>query len=104
MSHGYIVVIQDNASDHYSYGIPDGKNMKSTIYTSYDVAKAAIQTVSENFDEFLPVAYGKAFPYDSVTFDQELERNSYAPLGWGVINMDGEILRIGIGLLRMPLI
>ena len=103
MSYGYIIVVQDNISDNYSYGIPKEEDTPQTIFRSYEDAKAAIQSVAKKFEEFLPVAYGKAYPYDTVTFDKEINNKSFAPLGWGVINTDNETQHICIGLLRMPL-
>jgi hypothetical protein len=102
MAYGYLIVVQDNASENYSYGIPEGVDAQS-IFTSYEDAKIALEKASEQFNEFMPVAYGKAFPYDSVTFEQELEEKSFAPFGWGVRKIDEEIFRMCIGLLRMNL-
>lgn len=101
MSYGYLIVIQDNASENYSYGIPESEDASQVIFTSYEDAKVAIQDAANKFEEFLPVAYGKAYPYDTITFDQELNTKSFAPFGWGIINTDDEPLRICIGLLRM---
>jgi len=101
MVYGYMVVIQDGASEHYSYGIPDTKDIQSIVYTSYDDAKAVIEQVSGNFESFIPVAYGVAFPYDTVTFDEEMDNKSFALLGWGNIPIEDIIIKIGIGLVRV---
>ena len=103
MAYGYLIVIKDNASENYSYGVPEGADAPQVIFTSYENAKAALQAAANKFQEFLPVAYGKAYPYDAVTFDQEIEAKSFAPLGWGLIRSEDETLRICVGLLRMPL-
>jgi hypothetical protein len=102
MAYGYLIVVQDNVSENYSYGIPDGDDAQS-IFTSYEDAKIALEKASKQFNEFMPVAYGKAFPYDSVTFEQELEEKSFAPFGWGTRQMDDEIFRMCLGLLRMKM-
>ena len=102
INYGYLIVIQDNASENYSYGIPAGDDAQS-IFTSYEDAKIALKNASEQFNEFMPVAYGKAFPYDSVSFDQELEEKSFAPFGWGVREIDTEVYRMCLGLLRMKI-
>jgi hypothetical protein len=103
MSYGYLIVIQDNASDNYTYGVPEGADAPQVIFTSYEDAKAALHVAANKFEEFLPVAYKKAYPYDSVSFDDEIEAKSFAPLGWGIVHSEQETLRICIGLLRMPL-
>ena len=103
MAYGYLIVVQDNASENYSYGIPEAVDTPQVIFTSYEDAKVALQTAADAFEEFLPVAYGKAYPYDEVTFDEQIEANSFAPLGWGIIRTEEGTLRICVGLLRMPL-
>ena len=101
MTYGYILVIQDNASDSYNYGVAETK--EQVIFTSYEAAKTALKEAAANFDSFLPVAYGSAFPYDSVTFDEEIEANGFAPLGWGLVDTGDDSMRICVGLLRMTI-
>jgi len=101
MSYGYIVVINDNASDNYTYGVAELGDQ--VIYTSYEEAKAALAKAAEKYESFLPVAYGSAFPYDNVTFDEEIEKKSFAPLGWGVIEVEGDSFRVCVGLLRLQI-
>ena len=103
MAYGYMVVFQDNASEIYSYGIPHNSDEQQVIFTSYENAKVALEEVADNFDEFLPVAYGKAYPYDLVTFEQELNEKGFAPFGWGLVQTEEEPLRMCVGLLRMEL-
>jgi len=103
MAYGYLIVVQDNASDNYSYGIPESVDAPQVIFTSYEDAKVAIQKAAGEFEEFLPVAYGKAYPYDAVTFDQEIEAKSFAPFGWGIVRTEDGTLRICVGILRMAL-
>jgi hypothetical protein len=101
MSYGYIVVINDNASDNYTYGLAElGEKV---IYTSYEAAKTALVEASDTYETFLHVAYGSAFPYDNVTFDEELEAKSFAPLGWGVVEVEGDTFRVCLGLLRLQI-
>ena len=101
--YAYIVVIQDGASDNYTYGVPEEPDSPQTIYTSYQDAKVAIQAAAARFDTFQMVAYGSAFPYDDVTFDQLIENKGMAPYGWGIITTEEETWRICIGLLRLKL-
>jgi hypothetical protein len=91
----YMIVVQDNASEHYSFGVHS-----NVVYASYEEAKTALQNAAGNFDSFLPVAYGKAFPYESTSFDEML-KDGFAPYGWGVIQTDGEVYRICIGLMKV---
>jgi hypothetical protein len=101
MSYGYIVVINDNASDNYTYGVSELGDQ--IIYTSYEAAKEALAAAAENYENFLPVAYGSAFPYDNVTFDEEIEAKSFAPIGWGVVEVEGDFFRVCVGLLRLQI-
>lgn len=101
MSYGYIVVVNDNASDNYTYGISEIGDQ--VIYTSYEAAKKALAAAGEKYDTFLPVAYGSAFPYDNITFDEQIETKSFAPLGWGVVEVEGDSFRVCIGLLRLQI-
>jgi hypothetical protein len=103
MTYGYLIVVKDNASENYSYGIPEPADTPQVIFTSYEDAKVALQTAADGFEEFLPVAYGKAFPYDNITFDDEVEANSFAPFGWGIIRTEDGTLRVCVGLLRMSI-
>jgi hypothetical protein len=99
MAYGYIIVVSDSASDSYTYGVADTD--ERTIFTSYEAAKAALKEASAKFDSFLPVAYGSAFPYDNVNFDQEIEAKDFAPLGWGLVDVGEDSMRICVGLLRL---
>jgi len=101
MAYGYILVIQDNASDSYTYGVAETD--EQVIFTSYEAAKVALNQAAAKFDSFLPVAYGSAFPYDGVTFDKEIEANDFAPLGWGIVDTGDDTIRICVGLLRLTL-
>ena len=103
MTYCYLVVIQDNASENYTYGIPEEDDASQVIFSSYEDAKLALQAAADNFNEFLPVAYSKAYPYDSVTFDEELDTKGFAPFGWGIVSTEDTTARICIGLLRMSL-
>lgn len=105
MSHSYcyLIALKDNASDNYTYGIPDEVDAPQVVFTSLEEAKTAIHTVALKFESFIPVAYGVAFPYDSFTFEQLLQKDAFAPYGWGVITSEEESYRICIGLVRMTL-
>ena len=98
---GYMIVLQDNMSDNYKMGIPEDNNIEQVVYTSYEGAKAALTESIKNFDTFIPVAYGRAFPYESITFEKLLETESFAPYGWVVTEYEQEKYRIGVGLFKV---
>jgi len=98
---GYMIVFQDNMSDNYTMGIPEHGTIEQVVYTSYEGAKAALFECVKNFDTFIPVAYGKAFPYEAVTFDKMLEEETFAPYGWAVTEVEDEKFRIGVGLFKV---
>lgn len=98
----YMIVLMDSASDSYTYGVFD-EGVSSKAYKSLDDAKSVLVSASENYDEFLPTAYGKAFPYDSVTFDQQLEKDGFAPWGWGVEETENGSYRICLGLITVSI-
>jgi hypothetical protein len=97
----YMLVVMDSASDNYDHGVLKEKGLATKGYVSLDAAKSALVSAASKFDEFMPTAYGKAFPYDGVTFEQHLEKEHFAPWGWGVITVEDEVQRICIGLLTI---
>lgn len=99
MSYVYTIVINDDASDNYTYGIAELD--EPTVFITYEAAKAGLKEFSTKFTSFLPVAYGSAFPYENVTFEKELDAKSYAPFGWGVVLTEDDTYRVCLGLLRM---
>jgi hypothetical protein len=98
----YMMVLMDNASDNYDYGLPYTENSYKA-YGTLSAAKAALEEAAAKFEEFLPTAYGKAFPYDITTFEQMLEKDDFAPWGWGVMNTEDGMMRICIGLVSITL-
>lgn len=102
-SYCYVVTLKDNASDNYTHGIPDETDAPQVVFTSLEEAKTAMHIVASKFETFIPVAYGAAFPYESLTFEQLLQKDAFAPYGWGIITTEEESYRLCIGLLRMTL-
>jgi hypothetical protein len=98
---GFMIVLQDNMSNNYSLGIPDKGHIEQVVYTSYKEAKAAIEACAKEFNTFIPVAYGRAFPYEALTFEGLLETESFAPYGWAVMESDEETYRVAVGLFRV---
>jgi hypothetical protein len=101
MTKVYMMVVMDSASDNYNYGVPEEEGVPHKAFTSLDSAKRALEAAADKFEEFMPTAYGKAFPYDSVTFESQLEKEKFAPWGWGVINTEEGVLRICIGVIEI---
>lgn len=97
----YMIVLMDSASDSYNYGVYENEDYSNRVYVSLDAAKEALESISEDYDEFLPTAYGVAFPYDSVTFEEQLESETFAPWGWGVVNSEDGPQRICLGIISL---
>ena len=97
----YMLVLMDSASDNYDHGVLHQKGVPTRGYVSLDAAKSALASAASKFDEFMPTAFGKAFPYETTTFEQELEKEKFAPWGWGVLKVDDEIQRICLGLIAI---
>ena len=89
----------DSASDKYNYGVfqEDGTPMKA--FTSLSDAKAAVVSLSNKYNEFVPTAYGMAFPYDSITFEEQLKKYGFAPWGWATEQAEDGPYRFCIGLI-----
>jgi hypothetical protein len=103
----YQIVYGDNASDFYTFGVPDeGHELvhARTVYLSLADAKRALQAFVKKFDVFVPVAYGQAYPYEHVTFDQEITKVGFAIYGWATVQSvpdEEEVERLAVGLLRL---
>ena len=96
----YQIVLMDSASDSYNYGVFEDET-PTKVFLSLEAVKKAVAVISENYDEFLPTAYGMAYPYDSVTFEEQLEAEGFAPWGWGVVSSEDEVHRICVGILAL---
>jgi hypothetical protein len=100
-SYGYIITYSDNASEVYTFGIPSKEDHPPTVFTNLAAAKKALAELAAKQERFIPVAYGKAYPYESTTFEQHLSNHESAPFGWCIFN-DGETdFRVGINILRV---
>jgi hypothetical protein len=99
----YMIVLMDSASDNYTYGVFKESDSPMKAFTSLDDAKAALESHSEKYSKFFPTAYGKAFPYDSVSFEEELEKSSFAPWGWATEETEDGPYRICLGLILVSL-
>jgi hypothetical protein len=96
-----MIVIQDSSSDIFTYGIPNIPEIPVRMFSSYAAAKKALVDIVENFEEFIPVAYGKAYPYEKTTFDNEIDSRNFALIGWIIIVENDTVDRIPIGLIKI---
>lgn len=90
-SYCYVVTLKDNASDNYTHGIPDETDAPQVVFTSLEEAKTAMHIVASKFETFIPVAYGAAFPYESLTFEQLLQKDAFV-VWLGYYNNGGRVV------------
>jgi hypothetical protein len=103
----YLIVINESASGSYTYGIPTLENVPTVLYKSYLDAKRALMDIVATFEEFVPVAYGSAYPYENTTFEKEISTKDFALIGWVVVPVEDEEgddlpTRVPVGLLKIP--
>lgn len=103
---GYQIVFSDGSSDYFTYSIPNKDILPCKVYSTYPLAKEALLNYSKDATHFRPVAYGQAFPYESLSFEQLLYEKGYATYGWLDITDEetGEASILSIGLLRLTLV
>lgn len=101
----YLIVINDSTSGESSYVIPSMPEIKNVLYRSLgDAKKKLLETVAK-FGEFVPAAYGSAYPYENTTFEKEIATKEFALLGWVIVEgeeEDDSPARIPVGLLKIP--
>jgi hypothetical protein len=104
----YQIVYGDNASTLYTFGVPDEGHETvhaRTVYPSLADAKRALHVLVKKFHAFVPVAYGQAYPYENLTFDQELVKTGFAVYGWATHQVDAEdedtVEKFAIVLMRL---
>jgi hypothetical protein len=91
-------------NDADSYRILKMDEVPTVLYVTYFDAKRALTEVIASFDDFIPVAYGAAYPYEDTTFEKEILKTGYATMGWVTVPSDDEEpIRIAIGLLKLPI-
>ena len=101
--YGYMIVIHEGASDLFNYGIPEDDELVGVVYTSYADARAAIQKYTTSCQAFVAALYGEAFPFENTTFEEVMQKNGYASIGWiRVMDDEDEVEhKVPIGLLRV---
>ena len=100
----YMIVLNDNTSGESSFVIPSMPEIKNVLYRSYPEAKKSLLEIVTKFGEFVPAAYGSAYPYDNTTFEKELTTKEFALLGWVIVASEEEdepAARIPLGLLKL---
>jgi hypothetical protein len=96
----FLIVMNDTDA----YGVLKMDEVPRVLYATYFDAKRALTEVVATFDDFIPVAYGAAYPYEDTTFEKEILKTGYATLGWVTLpSEDEEPVRIAIGLLKLPI-
>jgi len=96
-----MIVIHDSSADIFTYGIPNIPEIPVRMFSSYVEAKKALMNIVEGFNEFTPVAYGEAYPYEKTTFDNEIAKNGFALIGWIITEENDVVDRIPLGLLKI---
>ena len=99
MNEIYQIVYSDQASDLYSFGVPNGDN---PLFKSVSDAKRGLEAYVHTFTTFRAVAYGQAYPYDTTSFEKELQTKGHAMYGW-VTNDEGAGESFSIILLKLRL-
>ena len=100
----YMIVVLDTTSDNCTYGVYQDEDGATKAYRSLEDAKAGLSSIADSYEQFLFTAYGKAFPYDMTTFEEELEDKGFAPWGWGIVADEEDedvVQKICIGLISI---
>ena len=98
-----MIVYSDTASDLYTFGVPRKEDHPPTLYSSLDAAKRVLSDMAKKYQRFVPVAYGKCYPYEETTFERHLAVNGSAPFGWGTFYDGDDEYSVGIHLLRVAI-
>jgi hypothetical protein len=102
----YMIVVSDNASDMYRFGVPEENDHPHVVFTTVSDAKRGLESFIKIFDGFIPAAYGEVYPFESVTFEQEIQRSGSALYGWATLKGEDEetVSKVGISLLRLRIV
>ena len=101
----YQIVLDEGETVISTYTVPKDNIAPKKIYMNYSVALEALRQLTGRMESFIPVAYGQAFPYDTVSFEHLLYQKGYATYGWMMIKDEEENeVRIGVGLQLLHLV
>ena len=90
---GYTIALSDSIGSSMVF-FPMGEAL---IYKDLPQARSALNRFVVGFN-LVPILYGETFPYDTTTFESELEQKGFAVYGIIDYVIDGEACRIPIGL------
>jgi hypothetical protein len=95
---GYTIALSDSIGSSMVF-FPTGE---AIIYNDLQQALRALNrfVVSLNL---VPILYGETFPYDTTSFEAELEQKGFAVYGVCDYVIDEEACRIPIGLKRVSI-
>ena len=100
---GYLVAFTDKTGEFFHHGLPEEGTPRKVYRYLQDACNAAA-SFAETFEQFLPVAYGQAYPYEGYTLESYLQKHGAAPYGWVILqDEDGETIRLCISLVRLYL-
>jgi hypothetical protein len=90
---GYTIALSDSIGSSMIF-FPTGETL---IYKKLQEAREALNRFVVGLN-LVPILYGETFPYDTTTFESELELKGFAVYGIVDYVIDGEACRIPIGL------
>jgi hypothetical protein len=95
---GYTIALYDSIGSSTVF-FPTSE---AIIYTTYEPARAALKEFMATINP-TPILYGETFPYETTTFEAELEKNGFAVYGVCDYVVDGEPCRVPVGLKRVTI-
>lgn len=93
---GYTIALSDSIGSTTTF-FPDSE---AIIYTNYEQARQALNGFVVGLN-LVPILYGETFPYDTTTFEAELEQKGFAVYGVCDHVIEGESCRVPVGLKRV---
>lgn len=101
----YQIVLDEGETLISMHTVPKDEIAPKKVFMNYNIAIEALRQIGARLDSFIPVAYGQAFPYETVSFEQLLYQKGYATYGWMMVKDDDDNqVRIGIGLQLLHLV
>jgi hypothetical protein len=96
---GYTIALYDSIGSSTIF-FPTSETL---IYTNYEHALLALKGFMASINPTL-ILYGETFPYETTTFEAELEKNGFAVYGVCDYVIDGEPCRVPVGLKRVSIV
>jgi hypothetical protein len=101
------IVLDEGETAISTHTIPKDALIPKKVYMNYSTALDALKQYTAKLESFIPVAYGQAFPYDTVTFEQLIYQKGFAIYGWMLVRMQDDEetqMRVGVGLQLLQLV